>query len=75
MVEGSQALHGAVREPLRKRALTLVEALGGGAERPVGVRVLLEDAQENLVGRPPRGADHERQTRIAQPITARSQRK
>ena len=45
VVERPHALHGAVREPLRERPLALVEALGGAAERAVGVRVLLEHAQ------------------------------
>src|SRR6185437_13688258 len=70
VVERPHALDGAVREPLRERALALVEPLGGAAEGTVGVGVLLEDAQQHLVCRPPGRADHERQTKIAQPITA-----
>ncbi len=75
VVERPYALHRAVGEPLRERALALVEALGGAAEGAVGIRVLLEHAQQHLVRGAPRGTDHERQTRIAQPITARSQRR
>ena len=75
VVERPHALHRAVGEPLGERALALVEALGSAAEGAVGVRVLLEHAQQHLVRGAPRGTDHERQTKIAQPITARSQRR
>ena len=75
MVERPHALDGAVREPLRERALALVEPLGRAAERAVGIGVLLEDAQQHLVRGAAARADHVRQTKIAQPITARSQRR
>ncbi len=75
VVERPHALHGAVRDPLRERPLPLVQAFGGAAERAVGVGVLLEDAQQHLVCHTTGGRDHERQTKIAQPITARSQRR
>ena len=51
VVERPHALHGAECELPRKRAVALVEALGGGSQRPVGVRVLLEDAADDLVRR------------------------
>ena len=73
VVERPHALHGSVGQSLGERALPLVQALGGAAESAVRVRVLLEHAQEHLVGRLARGADHERQTKIAHPIAARSQ--
>ena len=61
MVERPHALHGAVGEPLREGALPLVQPLGGGAEGAVGVRVLLEDAQQHLVrGAARRGDRHSR---------------
>ena len=52
MVERPHPLDGAVREPLRERPLSLVEIFGGTPKGAVGVRVLLEDAQEHLVRRP-----------------------
>ncbi len=74
VIERAHTLHGAVREPLRERALALVEPLRRGAEGAVGVRVLLEDAEEDFVRGAPRGRDaHVRQTKIAQPIASRSQ--
>ena len=76
VVERPHALHGAVRESLGERPLALVEPFGGAAKGAVGVRLLLEHAEQNLVGRAPGGRDaHVRQTKIAQPITARSQRR
>ncbi len=45
MVERADALHGAKGEPLGERAVSLVEPGGGGAESPVGVGVVLEDAE------------------------------
>ena len=74
VVERPDALDGAIREPLRERALALVEPLRRGAEGAVGVRVLLEDAQQDFVRGAPRGRDaHVRQTKIAQFIASRSQ--
>src|SRR4029079_4576027 len=54
VVERPHPLHGAVRKPLRERPLALVEPLGGAPERAVGVRLLLEHAQQHLVRGPPR---------------------
>ena len=47
VVERPHALHGAEREPLRERAVAVVEPVGRGAERPVRVRVVLEDPLQN----------------------------
>ena len=57
MVERADALDGPVGEPLRERAVARVQPLGGAAQRPVGVRVLLEDAPDDLERRPPRRRD------------------
>ncbi len=54
VVERTHALHGAERETLRERAIPLVEACGGRAERTVRVCVVLEDAADDLEGRRPR---------------------
>ena len=54
VVERAHALHRAVRQPLRECAFAVVEALRRGAERAIRVRVLLEDAQQDLVRRAPR---------------------
>src|SRR5207253_8880077 len=51
VVERAYPLHGAVREPLRERAVATIERRGGGAERAVRVRVVLEDAHHRLVRR------------------------
>ena len=64
VVERAHALHGAVGEPLRERALALVEVARGGAKDAVGVRVLLEDAQQHLVRDAARRRDrHQRRPR------------
>ena len=57
-VDRSPALHGSVREPLRERAVAVVEPFDRCRERAVGVRVLLEDAAHDLERRPPRRRDH-----------------
>jgi len=44
VVERPHALDGPVRELLRQRPVALVELRRDSAERPVGIRVLLEDA-------------------------------
>jgi hypothetical protein len=54
MVERPHALNRPVREPLCECPLPPVERLRRGAERAVGVRVLLEHAQHDLVGGLPR---------------------
>ena len=56
VIERPHPLHGAVGEALRERAVPLVQPGRGGAERVIGVRVVFEDAQEDLVRRPPRRA-------------------
>ena len=53
VVERPRALDGAVREPPCERAVTIVQVLGGAAQRAVGVRAVLEDAHEHLVRRAP----------------------
>ncbi len=50
VVERADALDGAVGDPLGQRAVALVEAGGGGCESAVGVGVLLEDAEDDVVG-------------------------
>ena len=53
------ALHRAVGDLLGERAVAGVEALGGGGQRAIGVRVLLEDAPDDLVrGAPCRRDGH-----------------
>ena len=51
VVERAHALHGPECQPLRKRSLARVEAGGRCAEDAVRVRVVLEGAQDDLVGR------------------------
>src|SRR5207244_911998 len=53
----------AVGQPLRERTLALLEPGRGGAEDAVGVRVLLEYAQQQLVGDPAGGRDAHRDRR------------
>ena len=62
-VERPHALHRPVREPLRERAVAVVEPLDRARERAVGVRLLLEDAQHDLERRAARGRDHRRPRR------------
>ncbi len=62
-VERAGALHGAVGEPLRERAVALVEPLDGRGERAVGVRLLLEDTAHDLERGAARGGDHLRPRR------------
>jgi hypothetical protein len=49
VVERTNALHRAVGKLHRKGAVTLVEALRKSAKRAVRVRILLEDAPDDLV--------------------------
>ena len=64
IVERTHALHCTVGEPLRERALALVEAFRSCAEHTVGVGVLFEDAQQHLVRYATRGRDgHQRSPR------------
>jgi hypothetical protein len=42
---------------LSERAVALVQARDGRRQRAVGVRVLLEDAQDDVECRSPRGCD------------------
>ena len=57
-VDRPLALHGAVREALRERAVAVVEAGDRGRERAVGIRVVLEDAAHDLERGPARRCDH-----------------
>ncbi len=50
VVDRPDALHRAVGEPPGQREVAVVQALGRGAERPVGVGVVLEHAPQHLVG-------------------------
>ena len=52
VVEGSDALNRAVGEPLGERAIAIVEIRRCRAQRAIGVRVVLEDAQRAR-GTPP----------------------
>jgi hypothetical protein len=52
MVERPDALHRPEREPLRERSVARVEAGGGTAKDPVGVGVVLEDSEDDLVRSP-----------------------
>jgi hypothetical protein len=63
VVERADALDRPVREALREGAVARVEPLGGGAEGAVGVRVVLEDAEDRLVGGAARGRDQRRPRR------------
>ena len=49
VVERACPLHCPVRDPLRERAVARVQAGGRTGEGAVGVRVLLEDAQDDVV--------------------------
>ena len=49
VIERPDALHRSVRDPLRKRAVALVELLARAAERAVRVCVVLEDAAHDVV--------------------------
>ena len=65
VVERPGPLHGAVGELPGERAVAVVEAGGRGAQSAVGVRLVLEDAQEHVEGRRARGRDgrHRRRPR------------
>ena len=63
VVERANALNRPEGEPLRERAVARVEPLDRAAQHPVGVGLLLEHAQHDLVGRPPRRRDHRRPRR------------
>ena len=65
MIERPHALHRAVRELAGERAVALVEAVGGGPERAVGVRVVLEDAPEDLERRAGRAGAARRSSQAA----------
>ena len=56
MVERARALNGAEREPLRERAIAFVETGRGAAKGAIRVRVVLEDAQEDVERRDAGGA-------------------
>ena len=49
VVERADALHRPVGDLRGQRAVAGVEALGGGGQGAVGIRVLLEDAADDLV--------------------------
>src|SRR5262249_25242112 len=51
MVERAHALHGADREPLRERAVAPLEPGRGRPQDAIRVRIVLEDAQDDLVRR------------------------
>src|SRR6266511_977409 len=53
VVQRAYALHGAEREPLCERAVARIQALCGRTKDAVGVRVVLEHAQDDLVRRLP----------------------
>ena len=53
VVERPDALHRPVRDLLGERPVARVEPAGRGGEGAVGVGVVLEDAEDDLVGRAP----------------------
>ena len=57
VVERAGALHRAVRELPRERPVAIVEAGGGPPQRPVGVRLVLEDAADDVEGGHTSGCD------------------
>ena len=57
MVERPLPLHRAEGELPRERAVAIVEVGRGAPKRPVGVRTLFGDAQEDVVSGPPCGRD------------------
>ena len=63
VIERSHPLDRAVREPPRERRVALVEPRRGRAERPIGIRVVLEDATQHLVGGLARRCDAHRSPR------------
>ena len=63
VVERAHPLHRAERELPRERPVAVVELLRRRAKRPVGVRVILEDAPEDLVGGRAGGRDAQRRPR------------
>ena len=64
VVERPRALHGAVGDLLGERAIARIESLRRGRERSIGVGVLLEHAQDDLVRGPPCGRHrHQRRPR------------
>jgi hypothetical protein len=65
VVERTHPLHRPERELPCERPVAIVELLRGGAERPVGVGVFLEDAAHDLVGGLAGGRDHRRPRRKA----------
>jgi hypothetical protein len=50
VIERADALHGPVCEPLCERTISFVEVLSGRAKRTVGIGIVLEHAQQHLVG-------------------------
>ena len=62
-VDRPRALHRSVRDPLREPAVALVEAGRRRDERPVRIRLLLEDAPHHLERGDPGGGDHLRPRR------------
>ena len=63
VIERPHPLDRAVREPPRQRRVALVEPRRRRAERPIGVRVVLEDAAQHLVGGLARRRDGHRSPR------------
>jgi len=56
VVERPHALHRAEGEPLGECPISVVEPRGGCSQRAVGVRAVLEDAEQDLERRASRGA-------------------
>ena len=57
VVERADALDRSVGDPLGERAVARVELLRRARERTVGVRIVFEDAEDDLVGGPARRRD------------------
>jgi hypothetical protein len=70
VVEGPDVLDRPIRELHRKRAVAFVEAPGRRAKCSVGVRVLLENAADDLVRSVPSGRRAHRRPRRRRPAAA-----
>ena len=57
-VDRPSALHRAVGQPLRQRAIAIVEPFDGCGESTVGIGLLLEDAPYDFERSDPRRCDH-----------------
>jgi hypothetical protein len=63
VIERPHPLDRSEGEPPRQRDVAVLEPLRGGAQSPVGVRVVLEDPAQHLVGRSPSRRNGQRSPR------------